>query len=159
MKTPPDNASNAIARSAIRNDIATRVARGAKVNKVLYGLTDEQLIALMLGVTDLEVGRINEVSNLRLIASRLPYADKVMDQIIDAVGPAAFTALNARTRALALSQKAAGNSGHLVGRAIAAMSGYLVGAIFSDVFSSAQLKTLTGPLVRTLGEIDRPEGA
>ena len=158
MKTPPSNASNAIARSAIRNDIAARVLRGAKVNKILYGLSDEQLIALMVGVTDLEVGRINEVSNIGLITNRLPYAGKVMDQIIDALGPESFTALNTRARTLALSQKAAGNSGHLVGRAITAMSGYIVGTIFADVFSSAQLKTLTWPLVRTLGEIDKPKG-
>ena len=153
MKTAPTNATNAAARAAIRNDIAAKVMRGAKVNKVLYALSDEQLVALMAGVSDAEVAAINELTAARAIERKLPYAGKVMSQIRDAVGPASYTALMARLRALALSRKALGNSGRLVARANVAMSGYIVGLVFQETFSPAQYITMTSPLTRTLGDL------
>jgi vacuolar-type H+-ATPase subunit I/STV1 len=153
MKTAPTNASNAAARVTIRADIAAKVMRGAKVNKVLYGLSDEQLVALMAGVTDAEVEAINELTAARAIGRKLPYAGKVMEQILDAVGPGSYTALMARLRALALTRKALGNSGHLVARTNVAMSGYIVGLVFPEAFSPAQYITVTFPFTRTLGDL------
>jgi hypothetical protein len=160
MKTAPTNATNAAARATIRTDIAARVMRGAQINKVLYALTDEQLIALMAGVSDAEVLVINELINVRAIGRKLPYAEKVMEQILDAIGSRPYAALMTRLRALALSQKTLGNSGHLVARANAAMSGYIVGLVFPEAFSPAQYIGVTFPFTRTLGDLgDRQIGA
>jgi hypothetical protein len=139
--------------AADKAEIKARTEAGITLMERIFGLSDDQLIALMLGTSEAEAKTIRgPITDEAALLSKMPHARKILTAV--RAGAAMRTKrahFKKRLHELAVTQIGSFAAGSLADLANHALDGYLLAVVLPEGFTPTQRRAMRRPFERAVG--------